>query len=306
MRTDTERDVIGFGTNAVDLLIEVPTFPTFNSKVRLSNYTRAAGGEVATTMAGLQRLGIRTSYAGRFGDDEAGEFGMRSLAEEGVDLTYAEVVKGASTQIAFIIIDERSGERTVIWDRDKRLSYCDVDAPVGSISEAKILHFTPHDVEACLVLAKEARRRGVVVSADIDSMFEGAERLFSYVDVFIASADFPSKLFGSIDERAALLRLKEMFGCALVGLTLGRAGSLLLCDDVFIESAGYAVPGGCRDTTGAGDSFRVGLLYGMLKGSTIQEAAQMANAVAALKCRAVGARTALPTESELFTLLRKT
>lgn len=305
-RSHTEFGVFGFGTNAVDFLIEVPEYPKFNSKTRLTSYTRAPGGEVATTMVGLQRLGVRTSYAGRFGDDDAGAFGRLSLQEEGVDLSYSEVVEGASTQIAFIVIDERNGERTVIWDRDEDLRFEADEAPIEAIERSQVLHFTPHDVEACAILAKEARRSGVIVSADIDDMFDGAEELFSLVDVFIAAADLPSKLFGPIEKRAALRRLRDLFGCRVIGLTQGQEGSLLLCEDVFIETRGYAVPGGCRDTTGAGDSFRVGLLYGMLKGETVEIAAEMANAVAALKCRAVGARTALPTESELVALMKNT
>ncbi len=87
-------------------------------------------------------------------------------------------------------------------------------------------------------------------------------------------------------------------------MTLGETGSLLLCGDEFVRTDGFAVPGGCRDTTGAGDSFRVGLLYGVLEGATVAESARMANAVAALKCRAVGARTSLPDRAELAALLK--
>ena len=101
-----------------------------------------------------------------------------------------------------------------------------------------------------------------------------------------------------------MLTIFLRFGCPIVGVTLGEAGSLLLCDGEFIETPGFAVPGGCRDTTGAGDAFRVGLLYGLLKGESIEESARLANAVAALKCRQVGARTALPDESELRSLLK--
>src|SRR3546814_138091 len=121
-------DVVGFGTNAVDFLIQVPAYPEFNSKVELVDYTQAPGGEVATTMAGLQRLGLKTAYAGRFGDDDAGNLGMASLAREGVDLKFAEQVSGARTQIAFIVIDERNGERTVIWKRDGKLAYAAEEA----------------------------------------------------------------------------------------------------------------------------------------------------------------------------------
>ena len=119
LKKDTDFDVVGFGTNAVDFLIQVPHYPDFNSKVELDDYVQAAGGEVATSMAGLQRLGLRTSYIGRFGNDHAGEIGIESLVREGVDMQYAETIDGARTQIAFIVIDERNGERTVIWKRDE-------------------------------------------------------------------------------------------------------------------------------------------------------------------------------------------
>ena len=86
-------------------------------------------------------------------------------------------------------------------------------------------------------------------------------------------------------------------------MTLGEEGSLLLCNDTLIETPGFAVPGGCKDTTGAGDAFRVGLLYGAITGRSVEESAKMANAVAALKCRSVGARTALPSLNELTELV---
>ncbi|MEP7212581.1 MAG: carbohydrate kinase family protein [Acidobacteriota bacterium] len=301
---NAEFDVLGFGTNAVDFLIQVPEYPAFNSKVELTDYVQAAGGEVATTVVGLQRLGLKTAYAGRFGTDQAGDFGMLSLKEEGVDTSYAEQVPGANTQIAFIIVDIRSGERTVIWQRDKKLAYSEAEAPVDAVNRAKIIHFTPHDAAACRRMALLAREAGVLVSLDIDNFFDGTVDLLPLVDVLIASAEFPKKLLGIDDSRSALRELKKRYGCGIVGVTLGESGSLLLCGDTFVETPGFAVPGGCRDTTGAGDAFRVGLLYGLLRGESVEESARLANAVAALKCRQVGARTALPDESELRSLLK--
>lgn len=302
---DKEFDVIGFGTNAVDYLIQVPEYPAFNSKIELTEYTQAAGGEVATAMAGLQRLGLKTAYIGRFGTDAAGDFGMRSLRDEGVDLKYTEQITDAQTQIAFIIIDERNGERTVLWQRDQKLSFDASEAPLEAVERAKVLHFTPHDVKACLAMAKRAKEVGVIVSVDIDNLFEGVQELLCYVDIFIASADFPRKLFGKQDRREALREIKSLFGCGIVGVTLGEAGSLLLCEDQLIETPGFAVPGGCKDTTGAGDAFRVGLLHGLVTGSSVEESARKANAVAALKCRAIGARTALPVNGELSDFLNR-
>lgn len=305
LKADSKFDVTGFGTNAVDFLIRVPHYPEFNSKIELTDYVQAAGGEIATTMVGLERLGRRTSYIGRFGSDAAGEIGMNSLSSEGVDLTYAERIEGAQTQIAFIVIDERNGERTVIWKRDDKLRYTESDVPLDAVRDTKVLHFTPHDAAACVKLAGAARAAGAVVSVDIDNVFDGVDAVIAAADIVIASADFPRKLIGIADVREALTAMRDRFGSPVIGVTLGDAGSLVLSGGTFIESGGFEVPGGCVDTTGAGDSYRAGLLYGLISGNSIEESVRIANAVAALKCRSVGARTSLPTLTELDALLKK-
>jgi sulfofructose kinase len=294
-----ELDVFGFGTNAVDFLISVPEYPTFASKVELTRYSRFAGGEIATTMAGLQRLGMKTSYAGRFGDDDAGKFGMETLTDEGVDLQYSSVVENAETQIAFIVIDEKTGERTVIWKRDERLVWTKDEAPVDAIANCRLLHMTHHDTQACIRLAEAARSQEVPVSVDIDNVVDGIEDLLPLVDILIVSSEFPSKLLGIADSKAALIEMRSRYGSVLTGITLGDKGSILYCNGEYIETNSFAVPGGCKDTTGAGDAFRVGLLYGLLTGESVERSAEMANVVAALKCRQIGARTALPTLEEL-------
>ena len=116
---EREFDAVGFGLNAVDHLVVVPEYPAFDTKIQLLEHVQAAGGQTASAMVGLQRLGMKTAYAGRFGSDFEGKFGLRTLVDEGVDLEYAEVIEGARNQIAFIIIDKRNGERTIIWDRDR-------------------------------------------------------------------------------------------------------------------------------------------------------------------------------------------
>ena len=70
-----EFDAVGFGLNAVDYLVVVPHYPAYDTKVRLVEHERGAGGETASAMTSLRRLGMRTAYAGRFGSDDAGRFG---------------------------------------------------------------------------------------------------------------------------------------------------------------------------------------------------------------------------------------
>jgi sulfofructose kinase len=299
-----EFDAVGFGLNAVDHLVVVPHYPEYDTKVRLVEHQRGAGGETASAMTALRRLGMRTAYAGRFGSDDAGRFGLESLRAEGVDLSFAEVVEGAENQIAYILIDERTGERTVIWDRDARLSYEESEAPRGFAAKGRVLHMDGHDTRARARVAQEAREAGTVVSLDIDNVYEGLEELLPHVDVLISSQEFPRRLTGIDGEHAALVEMKtRLRHDAVVGMTLGERGAVIFHGGVFIESPAFAVPGGCHDTTGAGDAFHAGFIYGMLTGQEIEGCLTLGCAVAALKCRALGARTSLPNVQELERLL---
>lgn len=299
LRKSAEFDAVGFGTNAVDYLIQVPTYPEFGAKVELSEWQQMAGGEVASTMAGLGRLGFRTAYIGRFGSDIAGELGRSSLKNEGVDISMSETVSNAETQVAFILIDETSGERTIAWKRDKRLAYTTSDAPVKGAAKGRILHMTPHDAAACLLMAKAAKTEKAIVSIDIDSVFDGVTELLPTIDVMIASAEFPERLLGIRDIRAGLKEIAARYGCAISGATQGVNGSIIYCNGEFIETPAFSPPGGCRDTTGAGDAFRTGFLYGLLSGESVETSAIFANGVAALKCRSLGARDGLPDKHGL-------
>ncbi len=294
-----EFDAVGFGLNAVDHLIVVPAYPEFDTKVRFTQYEKSAGGQTATAMVALQRLGMKTAYAGKFGSDDAGLFGRESLVLEGVNDDYADIIEGAANQVAFIIIDRRSGERTIIWDRDERLSYRADEAPVELAGRGRVLHLDAHDPPACVAMARAAHDAGTIVTADIDNVYEGLPELLPLIDVLITSSEVPRRLTGIDDLRESLTEIKSRYGCAIVGATLGARGAIVYCEGQFIESPAFAVPGGCRDTTGAGDAFHAGFIYGMLGGEDIEDCLKLGNAVAALKCRALGGRAALPEAEEL-------
>ena len=292
-------DAVGFGLNAVDHLIVVPEYPAFDTKIRLLEHKQSAGGQTATAMVTLQRLGFKTAYAGRFGSDAEGHFGLATLKDDGVNVEFAEIVEGARNQIAFITIDVRNGERTIVWDRDDRLAYRPEEAPVEFGSMGRVLHLDAHDPPACLRMARVAREEGTIVSADIDNVYDGLPELLPFIDILIGSKEFPHRVTGIRDERAALIELKSRYGCAITGMTMGTAGAVVYCEGDFIEAPGFEAPGGCKDTTGAGDAFRGGFLYGLLRGDDVETSLRFGNAVAAMKCSALGARSALPTEAEL-------
>jgi sulfofructose kinase len=138
------------------------------------------------------------------------------------------------------------------------------------------------------------------VTIDVDKDYDGAS-LYPLVDYLITSEEFPARVTGVLEPRAALAALRDRFGCPFVAMTRGRHGALALCEGQYVESPGFAVA--ARDTTGAGDAFRVGFLYGLLEGRSVEETLRAANAAAALNCRELGARGGLPTRGELEALL---
>ena len=216
------------------------------------------------------------------------------------------MIEGARNQLAFIVIDARTGERTIIWDRDERLSYLADEAPRDFAARGRVLHMDAQEPRACAFLAREARAAGTIVSLDVDDVYEGVEGLLPQVDLLVSSKEFPKRLTGLDDERAALVEMKSRLRPDCVaGMTLGERGAVVYHEGAFIESPALPVPGGCRDTTGAGDAFHVGLIYGLLRGEEIEGALALGCAVASLKCRALGARTALPSARELEEFLAR-
>src|ERR1044072_7274488 len=209
-------DAVGFGLNAVDHLIVVPEYPEFDTKMRLIEHKQSAGGQTASAMVALRRLGLKPAYAGRFGSDPEGLFGFQTLKDDDGNVDFDEIVEGARNQIAFITVEACSGERTIVWDRDDRLAYKPEEAPAKFGAMGKVLHLDAHDPPACVCVAQVARTSGAIVSADIDNVYEGLPELLPLIDILIGSKEFPRRVTGITDERAALIELKGRYCCALV------------------------------------------------------------------------------------------
>lgn len=295
-------DAVALGLNAVDHLIVVPHYPGFNSKVELLSHTLAPGGQCATAMVALARLGMSTNYIGKVGSDDLGRFQIHSLEAEGVACGGVTVVEGATSQIAFIVIDEASGERTVIWHRDERLMISESEVDKTAVTSGRVLLLDGHNVAASIAAARYARQAGIPTVLDIDNIYAGAEELLPLIDFLVSSTSFPLRMTQESDLRTALKKLSKVTGSLFVAATLGQDGVLAYFQERFIHSPAFKV--GCKDTTGAGDAFHGGFIYGLIAGLAVEETLRFANAVAALKCRAVGARTALPTLEEVNQLLR--
>src|SRR5207249_4637579 len=98
-------------------------------KQRLQRFARLPGGQTATALVACARVGWRTRYIGSFGADALGQLSCDSLVQEGVDVSHARTIPGSTNQFAVILVDARTGERTVLWDRDPLLAMDAKDVP---------------------------------------------------------------------------------------------------------------------------------------------------------------------------------
>ena len=293
---DKPFDVVGVGQNAVDHLCSLAQFPTFNSKQQMTSYAWQPGGQVATALVALQRWGCRTAYIGSFGDDAAGQLSRRSLAEEGVDLTGALQRAGTANQMAVILVDQRSGERTVLVHRPDELTVRPKEILSDLVRSARVLHLDGYDLEAALAAAAWAREAGVAVVVDIDMRHGPVERLLALSDAAIVSEQFARDLTGEADPESALGRLAAASGSPVVAITLGVRGVVARAGGTTLHVPSFPVQ--CVDATGAGDVFHAGFIYGMLREWSLERALRFANAAAALKCTRSGGRPGIPSVAE--------
>ncbi len=294
-------DVVGLGLNATDTVLIVRDFPALGGKERVLSSSMHAGGQMATALVTCQRLGLRTRYIGKIGDDVGGKIQLASLKDEGIDVRYARVVKGAPNQFGHIVVDQATGERTIFWDRDPRLTVTPEELTERAITTARVLHLDGCDVEPCLKAARWARRAHIPVVADLDTVYKRVESLFHCIDYLIASTKFLPTLTGQADPFRVLEYMATEYKMNAPGMTLGRDGALVYQGGRFHYSPGFVVE--TVDTTGGGDVFHGGFIYGMLAGWEMGRTLDFANAMAALNCTALGARGGIKTRAEAERLI---
>lgn len=290
-------DVVGFGLNAVDRLCVVPYYPRFNSKVPIKHHVIRCGGQVATAMITCARMGLTARYVGKVGSDELGQLSLRSIREEGVDTSSVLVEEGAYNQYAIIIVDERSGERTILWDRDPKLMYRAGELKREDVCSGRLLHIDGHDIEASIQAVAWAKTEGIPVSIDIDKVEERTEELIKDIDFLIGSSEFVAELTGIKEAESALRKLRKYNRCGFLCATLGVDGAMALIGDQILHSPGFKVQ--AVDTTGAGDAFHGAFIYGLFQNWTVTAILKFSNATAALNCTKIGARSGLPTVDQV-------
>ncbi|MBZ5728458.1 MAG: ribokinase [Acidobacteriia bacterium] len=298
-----EFDVVGVGLNATDTLLVVPHFPAYAGKVPFLEELVCAGGQVASAMVACARLGLRVKYIGAIGDDERGRIQMESLQGTGINLDHVQLRRGCPNQSAYIVIDRSTGERTVLWRRDDCLRIDPEQIAPEQITGARLLHIDGHDTPAVERAAAIARRHGIPVTVDVDTLYHGFDRVLPNIDYLVASSEFPAAWTGERDPFKALETLQGEYGMRVAAMTLGAHGSLARENGEFFYAPAYVV--NCVDTTGAGDVFHGAFCYAVLQGMPMREALDFSNAMAALNCTALGARGGIHGLPEIRALMAR-
>lgn len=303
MNSTLKFDLVGVGLNATDTLLLVSHFPAYAGKVPFEAEILSPGGQVASAMATAAKLGLSVKYIGTLGDDERGRVQIASLRETGINLDDVVIRENCPNQTAYIIIDQSTGERTVLWSRPACLELDPESITEEKIACAQMLHVDGHDTPAIEKAARIARSHGIPVTVDVDTIYHGFDRVLETVDYLVASSEFPGQWTTERDPFRALETIQNEYKMKCAAMTLGSHGALARMDGKFFYSPAFVV--NCVDTTGAGDIFHGAFCYAVLKGMSMGDTLEFSNAMAALNCTKLGARGGIATAAEAFALIER-
>ncbi|OED37857.1 hypothetical protein AB833_22155 [Chromatiales bacterium (ex Bugula neritina AB1)] len=293
--------VTGVGTAVVDYIGVVEHYPGPDTQIELQTFSKQPGGNVATAMVTLARLGADATFLGKFGDDELGRLVQAGLTENGVDLTRSLIEAGGSMGFAFIIVEAGSGRRTILWTGEGKSHLAADEVNREAILASRYLHLDHYSIDAAIAAAQIAREGGVQVVLDAEAQHPGIDKLLPLVDVLIACADFACDYTGSSNCEEALAKLFDTTAAHTVAITAGEQGSY--CKTAAETHWQPAFPVEVVDTTGCGDVYHGAFIYGLLQEWPVARIAEFASAAAALNCLGLGGQSAIPDLAEVEAFL---
>ena len=295
-------DVVGIGEISLDHVALSEGIPGPGEKTELQTLSDAPGGSVATALLGCQKLGLRACLQGAIGDDPAGQQALAPLRTAGVNLDGVTEVVNAASRRAVILVDAQSGERRVFGSRDSRLRSAPGPRDAQAIRDARVLLIDTSDLAAAQWGAACAREAGTAVVLDADASWPKPEQLLRLVDYPVVSEACARQL-GADGSMESGLTLLESYGARFAVATRGVLGCTALLGGKALECPAFAVE--ARDTTGAGDAFRAGLIWSLLRPGKLSpmDALRISNANGALACLGDGAQGGLVGPGELRSFL---
>jgi ribokinase len=299
----TRFDVIGFGALNVDTLIKVDKIARVEEESFIQDYTEACGGSAANTMVGLARLGCKVGFIGKVANDREGKMQIDCFKTEGVDTGgIIQAEKGKSGMVLGFV--DRKGARALYinsgvndliepremkWEYVSQTRFLHLSSFVGEKSfraQKKLVGSLPDDVKISFDPGSVYAQKG----------FAAVEPLIRSSYVMMPNAGELELLTGETEYPKGAARLIEM-GVKIVAVKLGDKGCYVTDGQERKTIHPFKVK--VVDTTGAGDAFNAGFLYGLIHDKTLAECGQLGNFVAAQSVTKMGARAGLPYEKDL-------
>jgi sugar/nucleoside kinase (ribokinase family) len=291
-------DVLGVGCNSVDDVYRLPATPRADSptaKMRISSHTVFCGGQTATTIAACAALGLRSGYLGAVGGDDNGRRLCAELERRGVDISQV-LTRSGPNRFAVIAVDNQTGERIVLWDRDERLNLAPAEIRPELIASARVVHVDDEDQEAAIGAARHGRAAGVHVTSDIDRLTVRTAELVAAVTIPMFNEHTLPQFVGETSPERALRKLRKSHD-GILCVTLGEEGAMMLTGDELVYEHGFEVE--AVDTTAAGDVFRAAFIYALLNDMPPRRMLRFANAAAAVSCTRAGAMPSVPSLADV-------
>lgn len=304
--TKSQFDIVGLGASTLDIITVVDHFPTRREDQQASALVIAGGGPVATAIVTAARLGAKSAMIDSIGDDWAAALVVDGFGSEGVDTRFIDRHANCTTSISSIVVSAGSGDRAIMFMPSSvpelRLS----DPQKSAILSARYLHLNGRHYDACLEAVRLAKDSGVAISFDggADRFRPELQTLVPLTDICIVAQDFAQKYTGEGRPLKAAQLLADC-GPRIAAVTDGTNGSWICtrAGKSFHQPA-FVLPE-TIDTTGCGDSYHGGFLAGLARGLSVEVAASIASAAAALKSQKLGGRAGIPSFSEVVTFLRE-
>jgi ribokinase len=303
--------VIVVGSANIDLITQVAHLPVQGETVMGSDVAQRPGGKGANQAVASRRLGADTTMFAAVGTDAFGDAVLAALQAEGVRAEHVTRYPEAVTGIAMVIVSDTGENSIVVAPGANFLLDADAVADLGTVcgpGDVLVLQLEV-PLDTCLAAARTARRRGAHVLLNAAPLPTVGDPILSdllhHVDVLIVNEAEAAALAGTDQSHGAgwesvAARLREL-GPATVVITLGARGAVAASIDGAHTQTPFSAD--VVDTTGAGDAFCGAFASAYAEGRDLPDALRRGCAAGALATTALGAQSALPTESDLTRLL---
>lgn len=298
---EEKKGIFGLGQCSLDCIGLIEEYPPADSKYEFTSMVIQGGGPAATALVALSRWGLPCSFCGVTGDDVFGGMIRDSLLKEQIDIGNLMVRKGCASQYAFIAAEPRTSRRTIFWQRPGGAPPAIEEIDRERIRKSRFFHTDGLFIGASLSVAETSRENGVAVSVDAGTLREGSLDLARLSDYFIASEKFGRQLVGKDDPEAACRAIAKL-GPQLAAITLGAKGYVACDGERFIKKPAYSVA--AVDTTGCGDVFHAGFIFGVLNGLNYERSLDLGAWAASRVALQPGGRAGIPSLAELMIRLK--